>query len=40
MWDDLASIDPRFVYQGERTRYIRLYPASDWMTQEIRVTGN
>ena len=22
MWNDLASIDPRFVYQGERTRYI------------------
>jgi non-lysosomal glucosylceramidase len=23
MWDDLSSIDPRFVYTGERTRYIR-----------------
>ena len=22
MWDDLASIDPRFAYRGERTRYI------------------
>jgi non-lysosomal glucosylceramidase len=22
MWDDLASIDPRFAYKGERTRYI------------------
>ncbi len=22
MWDDLASIEPRFAYQGERTRYI------------------
>ena len=22
MWDDLASIDPRFAYNGERTRYI------------------
>ncbi|XAZ20517.1 non-lysosomal glucosylceramidase (plasmid) [Sinorhizobium sp. B11] len=22
MWDDLASIEPRFAYKGERTRYI------------------
>ena len=22
MWDDLASVDPRFAYKGERTRYI------------------
>ncbi|MDW6025796.1 GH116 family glycosyl-hydrolase [Mesorhizobium sp. BAC0120] len=22
MWDDLAAIDPRFAYKGERTRYI------------------
>lgn len=22
MWDDLASIDPRFAYKGERTRYL------------------
>lgn len=22
MWDDLNSIDPRFAYQGERTRYL------------------
>src|SRR4051794_37809367 len=23
MWDDLAAIDPRFAYLGERSRYIR-----------------
>ena len=22
MWDDLASIEPRFHYAGERTRYL------------------
>ncbi len=22
MWDDLAAVDPRFAYNGERTRYI------------------
>ena len=22
MWNDLASIDPRFAYTGERTRYL------------------
>lgn len=30
----------RVPLSGERTRYLRLYPASDWMTREIRVTGN
>ena len=42
---EAALADPRRAplrvpLSGERTRYLRLYPASDWMTQEIRVTGN
>jgi hypothetical protein len=41
---DATLADPRRAplrvpLSGERTRYIRLYPASEWMTKEIRVTG-
>ena len=42
---DAMLADPRRAplrvpLSGERARYIRLYPASEWMTAEIRVTGD
>jgi uncharacterized protein (DUF608 family) len=39
MWDDLNAIDPRFVYQGERTRYIR-FPLGGIGSGGLSVSGS
>jgi hypothetical protein len=40
MLADARRAPLRVPLSGERARYIRLYPASEWMTAEIRVTGD
>jgi non-lysosomal glucosylceramidase len=39
MWDDLKSVDPRFVYTGERTRYIR-FPLGGIGSGGLSVSGS
>src|SRR4051794_9519573 len=39
MWDDLASVDPRFAYKGERTRYIA-FPLGGVGSGGFSISGN
>ena len=39
MWDDLASVDPRFAYKGERTRYIA-FPLGGVGSGGFSITGS
>ena len=39
MWDDLASIDPRFAYTGERSRYIA-FPLGGVGSGSLSISGS
>jgi non-lysosomal glucosylceramidase len=39
MWDDLAQIDPRFAYRGERTRYIA-FPLGGIGAGSLSISGS
>ena len=39
MWDDLKIVDPRFVYTGDRTHYIR-FPLGGIGSGGLSVSGS